>query len=491
MLQQSLLILFMVAAAATGYASPLNPAGEMMARWPAPSPAVLQSLKDAGITTVFVPFQPHTPQGTAKTAHLVADLPQAASLAALWDSAAAARSAGYSAVAVTATGDPQSFREFLSNQKGLVQFVYLKPEQLDWDVSPAHAVLDSGTWPGLHALDTGTAGASERPWLDANLHLYEYLRAFYPQRLPLLSYHPKNPSANLYSVETALAEAFAGGGNTILDFPESYRQRIVRADPRALTALRSLGKVAAFAKAQQNLLRISNGSRTAVLSQSLEQAEEILNLAYRNNLAPRAVPVTPHPRWEANHIGIMAAVNLDLEPQTATCLIQFLQAGGKVLTAPATEGKPQKWWEAAAPRQLRTQGSSIAYAAGKGEVYVYPEPVSDPAEFALDLMEVAGGDNVEGVGLRGLDFRVWNTGVVLGTLYQNAGEKVVLLTSYGSDQDYDLLLSVRGEFATASYEDPFTNGPKALTVMQRPGRVELDLKSVRRLGIVRLKEKTQ
>ncbi|MEO8663394.1 MAG: hypothetical protein ABI693_33365 [Bryobacteraceae bacterium] len=490
MRQQSILALVIVAAVGAVQATPLNPTGQVLARWTAPSPVVLQSLRDAGITTVFVPFQPGQ-AATAKTVPLIADLPQAASLSMLSESAAAAKRAGYVAAAVTATGDLPSFRQFLNAQKDFIQFVYLKPEQLDWDVSPAHAVLESGTWPGLHDLDTGAAGASERPWLDANLHLYEYLRAFYPHRLPLLSYHPKNPSASLHSVETALAEAFAGGGNTILEFPDSYRQRVARSDPRALAALRSLGKLAAFIKAQRNLPRVSNGARTAVLSQSLEQAEEILNLAYRNNLAPRALPVTPHPLWDTNHIRIVAAVNLNVEPDTAKSLVEFLQTGGKVLTAPATAGKPQKWWETAAPRQLRTQGSSTAYAAGKGEVYVYPEPVSDPSEFALDLMEVAGADNVEGIGLRGLDFRVWNTGVVLGTLYQNPGEKIVLLTSYGSEQDYDLLLSVRGEFSAASYEDTYTNGPRALTVMQRPGRVELDLKTVRRLGIVRLKEKTQ
>lgn len=476
--------------AAVGAAQPPNPSsGELIAWWPSPDAATFRLLREIGADAVITPLTANLPRGEERALRVIAELPAGTSLHQLPGLLRQARAGGFDAAAVPATGDAPSFRHLIETERGFVRYAYLKPEQLDWDVTPAQAVLQAGIWPGLHHLDTSKAGASERPWLDANLNLYAYLHSFYPHRLPMLSYRPEKPSSQYETVEIALAEAYAGGGNVVLFVPEPYREALRRSNPRAVAAWKSLALTAAFLKHHATLTRRANGARVGVLSSSLEQAEELLNLAYRDNLAPTVLPVNRLPQLAASQYRVIVAANLPISVDAAQRLLRFAADGGNVITAPPPERKPAGWWSAAGARKVRGEPGYDVYAIGKGKVYAYHEAVLDPAEFALDVREVAGLDNPQGAGLHGLDFRLWNTGTILGALHRDSGETVLILTSYGSHRDYDLLVGVRGQFQSATFEDVRGGGPQPLPLMLREGRVELDLKGFRRTAIIVLREK--
>jgi hypothetical protein len=471
-----------LAAAAANAQTAFNPEREMVAYWPGLNSAASGMLGAAGIDAVV------TPAAAAKPA-AAPGLKVFAEVEAKADAVSKARAAGYDGAAVAAAGDEKSFRQFLQSQGGFVQLVYLKPEQIGWDVTPAHAMLAAGTWPGIRRVDTSTASATERPWLDGNQNLYVTLRSSYPKRVPLLKPGAADAAARYESVEVALAEAFAAGGNVLLAFPDNYREALLKGEQRALTAMKSLSGVIGFVKAHAGLPRTGNGASTGVLAGTLEETEEILNLGYRNNLSPQVLRTAQTPASPAQRLRTVVAASIPISPETGKWLAAFAAQGGIVLTAPQSEKKPVDWWSAGGARKRGSQEGCDVYQVGKGTVYAYREPVLDQSEFVNDMREVSGLDNPTGRGLSGLDLRIWNSNTVLGTLHRNAGGKLVLiLTGYGSPVNQDFLVGVRGEFTSATIEEP-GSGVKPVTLMKHQERVELNLKGLRRLGIIVLEEK--
>src|SRR5207247_952746 len=106
--------------------------------------------------------------------------------------------------------------------------------------------LLEGSWPGVarEAAVPGrgdeTASASREPWIEINSHWVAYLRALFPERPAILAY--KAPAEERMtpfdSLELALVEARVSGGNYILDVPTRYREALLRADEKALSAWR-------------------------------------------------------------------------------------------------------------------------------------------------------------------------------------------------------------------------------------------------------------
>lgn len=485
----ALLLPALLAAGETAPPASATP-NELVAYWPSADAAALRNLKEIGAGAVITPLAATAPRGEAGGPRVLAELPADSALDRLPALLQQARAAGFDGAVASAAGNARAFRRAMETQGGFLQYVYLKPDQLEWDVSPAQAIVQAGTWPGLHRTDPGSAGASERPWLDANLSLYAYLRGLYPQRTPMLSFRPEKDTMQYESVEVALAEAYAAGGNVVLFIPEQYREALRRSNARAMQSWKSLGQTAAFLKEHAAIQRQDNGARVGVLSASLDQAEELLNLAYRNNLAPVAIP--PERLQEELATGrfrVIVAANLPLSPATTSQLMRFVSGGGNVLTAPAPEEKERDWWSSGGTKKTRSEPEYDVYSVGKGTLYAYHEAIADVAEFSLDIREVAGLDNPQGKGLHGLDFRVWETGTVLGALHRNPGETVLILTAYGGGREYDLLVGVRGRFASATVEDVRGGGPQPVVLMPREGRVELDLRGLRRLAILVLREK--
>lgn len=446
--------------------------------WPAPDAQAVKLATELGAGTLIV----HNPSGPAP--EHAAGLKVLAETSAEASAVEAARKAGYDGAAVAATGKPEQFRAFLQAQAGFVRVVFLKAEQLDWDVRPAQAVLRHGLWPGLK-MSTGEAGATERPWLVANLHLFAYLRALYPLRTPVLDYVPEEPSARYEGAEAALAEAFAGGGEVVLELPEMYRTGLRQGDARAVEAWKSLCRLAEFLKSQNGLKRAGGGARTAIVAGALDdETEEFLNLSYRTNVSPEVLPAG-RVATEGKSLRIVAAVNRQLSAQDARQLALFAQAGGIVITSPPSGAALQAWWGAG--KKLRTEGGRDVYQVGRGTVYAYREAFVDPSDFASDLREAAGVDNPTGRGLNGLDFRLWNAGTTLGTLHRAEGGRSLILVSYGRRVDHDFLAGVRGKVKSITFTAP-GKPPAEVRLMDWDWRVEWNQEGLVRIGIFSVKE---
>jgi hypothetical protein len=460
---------------------------DLIAWWPAADPAAVRLLQQIGVDTLI------TTSPAAVAACRAANVRPVAEVEPTAEAAAKAREQGFAGVAVAASGDEKPMREFVRSQNGFVSYVYLEPTHISWDVSPALAVLKAGTWPGIHPLDTGVAGASEGVWLDANTSLVAYLRGLYPDRPAILGYRPDDAAGvsasravPFESVGISLAEAFAAGGHVVLSFPDDYRRALLRSEPRALSAWKSLAGIAAFVKSHRENVRTLSWARTAVVAGDLEQSGEVLNLAFRRNVCVQVFAADRLPVLDPARLDVVAAVNIPVSAESAGKLLHFAAGGGILMAARSKDDEPQ-WWLGPGVNKVREDKERDVYSLGRGRIYAYRGSIDDPGEFALDLREAAAEKSGPVIGPKNLDLRVWETDVVLGVLHRPApGRLVLVLTNYGSPVGYDFLIGVRGQFRRATMAQPGSEG--TLKVMPRPGRVECNLKDFRRTAIVVFEE---
>jgi hypothetical protein len=341
----------------------------------------------------------------------------------------------------------------------------------------------------------GTAGATESVWLDANTSLVAQLRALHPGRRAVLGYRPdkdggvpETRSVPVRSAEVALADAFSAGGNVVLSLPWNYREGLLKEDSRAVEAWKSLAAVHAFVRSAAAIADAPLAGRTAVLCGSIEESGEILNLAFRKNLCPVAMPAAAPGALTAERFDVVAAANVVMTQAAVENVARFAVSGGAVLAAPAgTEKAP--WWTTRGWKKLRTEEDRDVYAAGEGVVYGYHTLILDPGAFALDLKEVAGQRSEPGVGLKNLDLRIWSADTVLGVLHRlTPASLAVVLTAYGNLPRHDFLISVRGRYRRGSIRQAGSPTAQPVELMARAGRVEINLAQLSRVAVLTLEE---
>lgn len=451
---------------------------EFMMRWPEADPKHLPLFQQLGAPAICLPIA-----APGELPRFLADCRSAGIrvLAELGAGDAAglakARQAGFDGAVLEAPDNERRVRQLAAQYQGWELFVCLKPEQIHWRVEPARVVLRAGLWPGSRRSDPALAGASQAVWLDANSYLVSYLRGLYSEREALLGYRPdedagvaKDQRVPYHSVELALAEAAAAGGRLILTLPEHYRQALLKGESRAQAAWNSLVETARFLKQQENTFHLPLGARVVTAVAGLEDCAEILNLLYRHNVSPAVVGHGAIPAF--GRFQILVTVGLDKQPAGAKAALEFARAGGKVLVVPAS-GSEKPWWTAPGSSRLRSEESREFYRLGKGIIIAYREPVSDPGEFALDV--------IDAMGWRRRDLRIWGTSALIGLLHRHPGGglSVELLNYGGSERDF--LVRVEGAFSRATLRTP--QAPlRALRAARRGTGTEIEVPGVNRVA---------
>ncbi|MGJ5817020.1 hypothetical protein [Paludibaculum fermentans] len=471
----------------------VDPQQGLIAYWPEANGKAIGLLKELGVRTLITTGTEAAAASHAAGMTLLFEAPAAGSIEALAADIGPAKAAGYAGAAVSAVGDAAAFQAFLKSQAGFVAVVYLKPEQIGWDVAPALAVLRSGVWPGIAPRDPNAAGATEAVWLNANASVVAHLRSLYPNRPAVLGYRPdkdagvpETRSLPPRAMEIVLADAYAAGGFVVLSFPDSFRQGLLAGDGRMTSGWKDLVKVAAFHAAHRDVAQKPGHARMLVIAGDLEQSGEILNLAYRRNLCPRVVAAAQVPALAAAQVDVVVAANVPLAAGVVANLKRFASAGGTVMAAPA-EGEKTQWW--AGGRKVESDEERDKYALGRGLVYGYHEQVLDPGTFALDLKDAYAEKSVPTDGPKNLDVRLWAADTIQVVLHRTGPSQLAaVLTCYGNPPNHDFLISFRGRYRSASIIDPARPEKQPLTLMPRTGRTEINLKQAGRSAIIYLEE---
>lgn len=455
--------LLAVASAMAPVWSQVTPGRDVLVAWPEAPAAVVPLLEQVGAKLLITTGGAAT--SAARKAGIVTLLETGQGAEAALK---AAKAQGYDGVFLT---KPEGAAALAKT--GAIVWAQLGEKQLGLDVRPAVAVVKEGLWPGIHPVDTTRASGTEKVWVDANLWVYAYLKGIYPQRAAILGYRAdkaagveEKRSLGFPSLAAALAEARVSGGNVVLAPPENYRRALLGGEARAKTAWEHLAKLAKFLEAQEAAYRAAMLPSVAVLAADLEQAGELLNMAYRNNLFPVAMPVEG---FNGQAYTVVAASGVTPTAGVQAKLKARAAGGSTVAVAPGAEGG-QIWWKEWMKEKRPARAAFSLYGLGKGHVAAYADPVIDPSEFALDLMEMPG------MAVRPL--RLWNAGAVLGMVRQaGAGRWLVTLVNYGSPKRDITMMRVAGHWAGAVALRPGMEA-KPLETRRRGATTEVDVPTI-------------
>jgi len=478
-------------------AGALDPLGRVLLAWPEADLRALELAKQIRTGALFVPDRPAPANEFVEACRSAAIVPVAeirgvGSEQELERRATEALAAGFAALAYDAWGTEADLRRFIAAHAAIPQFVFLKAEQAAWEVAPAFAVLVAGLWPGIKPQDPSTASATAMPWVDSNLWLYAWLRAQFPHRPALAGYRPNEAAGvprdrrlGYHTVEIALSEAMASGGNLILALPDRYREALLAGEPKARESWRSLAETSAFLLRNATRFRSQPGGRVLVLAGSEEASGDVLNLLYRLNATPAVAALENPPAFDPKRHPVVVAVNVTPPAAVAERLWRFIEAGGTVLVSPDLTGT-EPWWTARKLPAGRNENGRTVYAVGKGKLLAYADPILDTYEFALDVLAA--------VGWKERDLRLWNAETVVGLIGREGAGAWLALIDYGTrwqrDHDPDFLLQAFGSYPTVRLRTPERPESTNLAPRLRGPLTEFEMRDLRQFAILELEAGT-
>lgn len=339
--------------------------------------------------------------------------------------------------------------------------------------------VEDGLWPGVmrsaNARRDGdeVASASREPWVNANGFRIHCHRALHPKEPALLDYKPdakaglsEGQVVGFESYELILAEARANGGNAVLTPDQRCKDAIKAGDAKAVAAWNSLARTAKWLDANAALFGRPAVPVITTVYDGSHETEEFANMLFRRGGSPRVVSMQNLPRPDAARILVVSAAGIQ---QTPPALLDHARAGATVVI----DAKPDASWKKAKPEQDRD-----FYAVGKGQVLAYREPVLDPSEYALDVIDVAT--------YRRRAARIWNANAAIAIATEGASpnETLLIALNYGSPVDQEVQVRVQGHFSKAALMRPESQ-PVDLKIYKRGTMTEVFLPTLAVVAAVR------
>lgn len=344
----------------------------------------------------------------------------------------------------------------------------------------------AGLWPGAQAGARGgdgavEAGATRQAWVTANGYLPAWLRALYPGREPVLGYAPDqdagiDPGRVLPAgaLELALVDAWSAGGNFILAPEASYRETLLAGDKTSLAAWTHMGLTARWLKQHRGLFVQKPLDTVTALVDASEASREIASLLFRHSVSPALVsaarPPAPDP---ARRRLVIAAGLAPPSPQLQKALLAHARAGAAVVIDNAA-GHP--WWRTAGLKLRHGFEDREVYKLGSGSLVAYKDAITDPGEFALDMVDLLADRRPA---------RVWNlSGGIVTASQAGPGAKAALQAiNYGSPARSNVLVRRYGNFQSATLLRP-DEADLPLRTSRRGAGTEVMLPSLNRVAVI-------
>jgi hypothetical protein len=342
-------------------------------------------------------------------------------------------------------------------------------------------VAADGLWPGIRRPEKRvdwveeTASASREPWIDQNLYLYAYQRTLNPEA-PAIQGYTANEKGGVKpdqmvpfeSLEFALAEAWAMGGNWIAAPDERYRRALLSGDASATAAWKRFGELASWLKANRGLFGHPLFPTIQTIVEPGFPTRELANLQFRRSASPRLIRKEDLPAPGADCKAVVAASIRTPDAALRTKLLRHAEAGAYLVV-------DADWWKDARAKVVKDQPDRVIYSLGKGHVAAYKKRIADPSEFALDVIDF--------ITYRNRPVRVWNANSVVPAATVRGREAVVSLVNYGQQTHYDVQLRVFGDFTAAMWHRP-GHAAEPLEAKKRGTTTEVFLPELGRMSVI-------
>jgi hypothetical protein len=313
-------------------------------------------------------------------------------------------------------------------------------------------------------------------WIDQNCYLVQYLRALFPKTPPILGYQPDKDggvpperSVPFDTLEIALAEAWMGGGNFVMALETRFREELLKGSANAVAAWRNVGRMAGWLRENAAVFGKPMQRSVTVLVENKDDSLEIANLGFRQNVSPTLLAAANPPAPDPARCLELVAVGI--EPPDADRRRRILANAEAGTTLVVDAPGEQAWWRVAGLKHFREDPERHYFSLGKGQIVAYKDPVVDPSELALDMIDY--------VTQRRRAARVFNCNAAVVM----AGQSVLYIVNYGRPQDLPVLARIQGSFGKATLLRPEA-APEPVKVSRRGTSSEATLPNLERVAAV-------
>jgi len=362
----------------------------------------------------------------------------------------------------------------------------LKPDELSGARRGEAVAVRAGLWPGAQSTSRGPdgaviAGATGRAWVDSNGYLAGWLRALWPDVEPVLGYQPDadagvaaNRVVAYESLELALVEARAAGGNWVVAPDRPYREALLAGDQRALAAWKQMGQTACWLKQQRALFGLPAMESITMLVEPGDTTAELANLMCRQSASPDLVASSRVPPPDAALRPVVVAAGIGApSPAVRQQLLAHAAGGATVVSDAYGDGA---WWRTPGLHPERAFEDREFHSLAKGRIVAYKQPVSDPGDFAMDVLDLAGERR---------PVRIWDVSAAVAAVSRGERNRAVLrVVNYGSPARQAIMVHVHGTYRSATLLRPESE-PLSLATCRRGEDTEIMLPALRRVAVVK------
>lgn len=323
------------------------------------------------------------------------------------------------------------------------------------------------------------SSATEQPWINSNLALVGYDRAFRPTQTPLIDFQWElpdalqqqlGPSTEDYSL--AVAEAGALHSDLILHLHPSLEKALVSGSDAGWAAWKRVAKYIEF-YLREGERPVAFPATVGVVTDNYDASYEATNLMARNNIPFRILPpslLIPQGLQGLDLIVVFA------QPDRAAIrqLAGFVDGGGVAILVSLPSPFPGQSRGA-----RRVSGDSVIYTMGQGKVIELAKGVADPETFSVDVRRLLGEDK--------LPISLWNASTTIAIPYKLPGTSTatVELLNYSADP-MPVQVRIKGSYSVVRYETPERGCCEVLTPTHQDGFTQFNVPWLRIGGRVHL-----
>ena len=323
------------------------------------------------------------------------------------------------------------------------------------------------------------SSATEQPWINSNLALVGYERAFHPAQTPLIDFkwdlsdalqQQLGPATEDYLL--AVAEAGALHSDLILHLHPNLEKTLVSGSEEGWAVWQRVVKYIEF-YLRDGERPVALPATVGVVTDNYDAAYEAMNLMARHNIPCRVIP--------ASDLTPKALQDLDLvviftQPDNAATqqLARFVAGGGIAILVSVPS-----LFHAQSSGIRRVSGDSVIYTMGKGKVIELANGVANPETFSRDVRRLLSEKK--------LPISLWNASTIIAIPYTRPGASTatVELLNYSADP-MPVQVRIQGYYPVVRYETPERGCCENLTPTHQDGFTQFDVPWLRIGGRVHL-----
>ena len=320
---------------------------------------------------------------------------------------------------------------------------------------------------------------TEQPWIDSNVALVGFDRAFRPTQTPLLDFRWElsdalqqqlGPRTENYLL--AVAEAGALHSDLILNLHPSLEKALVSGSDQAWAIWKRVAQYVEF-YLREGEHPVAYQANVGVVTDNYDTSYEATNLMARHNIPFRVLPTTHLASQDLQGLDLIVVFAQPDEDATRQ-LADFVDAGGETILV-----NLRSPFSGQSSGGRRASADSVIYTLGKGKVIEIAGGVSDPGKFSEDVRRLLGKEK--------LPISLWNASTILAIPYKllRASTATVELVNYSADP-MPVQVRIHGIYSEVRYETPEHGCCDVLTPTHQNGFTQFDVPWLRIGGRVHL-----